>query len=94
MVGGDGWRRLLDTSAGSEISIRGHSGLADEDAGDQDKEDALPLLLMCLGCLFAHSLFSLPLSRRAHLFLFSPTLSNVRTIQSQAGHDTSRVFTS
>lgn len=31
------------------------------------------------GCLFAYSLSSLPHRRRAHLLLFSPTLSNVNS---------------
>lgn len=47
--------------------------------GDQDQEDALPLLADVPGCLFAHSLSSLPHRRRAHLLLFSPTLSNVNS---------------
>lgn len=93
MVGGDGWRGLLGTSAGSEISIRGaHEELAAEDAGDEDQERCSAAAADVPGCLFPHSLSSLPLRRHAHLLLFSPTVSNVTTIQSKARRHTNGPF--
>lgn len=90
MVGGGFW--TLEPAVKSQSEA--HRGLAVEDTGDQDQEDALPLLLMCLAAYLRTRLSSLPLRRRAHLLLFSTTLSNVTTIHSQAGHDDTVAFPS
>lgn len=67
MVGGGFWT----LQPGSEISIRdAHEELAAEDTGDQDQEDALPRLPMCLAA-YLRTRFPPSLSVAAHICSFS-----------------------
>lgn len=70
MVGGGFW--TLEPAVKSQSET--HRGLAAEDTGDQDQEDALPLLLMCLAA-YLRTRCPPSLSAAAHICSFSLPLS-------------------